>query len=164
MTVGSSVTVCFQIYEFNSTSTVQLNATALLGISGIPPQGGSEFSALSNFTVSSSPEQVTMGGPDNLNEGVIVSYSITPRPGTSGSYYVGFFDGPAILTSDGPVGSSCGEGRVVVGDGQPDYTCDGGCICGPTGAECFRIPGLSYPLAADAIYYIVPDNPPAEAQ
>ena len=164
VTVGSSITVCFQVYDFNSTSTFQLNATALLGFEGFsggPSTGGGPFHVgLGNFTISSVPSLITMGGPDNLNEGTVVSYSITPKPEANGSYFVGLFNRPAtILFSDGPAqADSCGEYELVVGNGYPDYAwiCSGGCTCGPAGSEYFMIPGLSYPLAGGAVYYRVP--------
>jgi hypothetical protein len=156
-TGASPATICFQIYEFNSTSTVTLNTTKLLSITGFPvPLGGSEFGGMRNFTVSPSIAQVTLGGPNDTNEGVVIAYAIAARPGASGTYFIEL--GGFLLGGEGP-GELCtgGAGELVAGDGQPNYALPGSCILeGPNNpGPTYAIAGVGYNVPGNELYYRV---------
>jgi hypothetical protein len=154
-TGASSATICFQIYEFNSTSTVTLNTTKLLSITGFPaPLGGSVFSGIQNFTISPSIAQVTLGGPNDTNEGTIIAYTISARPGASGTYFIeleGF-----LLGGEGP-GELCtgGAGELVAGNGQPNYALPGSCVLESpiSPGHTYAIPGVGYDVYGNVLYY-----------
>ena len=148
---GTPATICFQIYEFNSTSIIALNTTKLFSITGYPvPNGGSVFSGKTNFTVSPSVAQIFLGGPNSTNEGAIIAYSISAKPGLSGTYFMQL---AGFLLGDSP-GELCtgGAGQLVAGNGQPNYALPGSCILeGSTGP--YSIPGVGYKVPGNTLYY-----------
>jgi hypothetical protein len=125
----SPALICVSFYYYNQTSTLQLNTTSQLAVFGWPtnPTGTYfSFDASRNFTIDATPASVTLGGPENKNEGVIVTYSITAVPGTSGSFDL-LTD--AIL----PSGLNChGDFELMVGTGLPDFYRGGSCALIPT--------------------------------
>jgi len=148
---ASPATICFQVYEFNSTSILMLNTTKLLSITGFPvPNGGVVFSGIQNFTVSPSVAKVSLGGPNNTNEGTIIAYKIAAKPGASGTY---FMELAGFLLGNSP-GELCtgGAGQLVAGNGQPNYALPGSCMIeGSTGH--FPIPGVGYTVPGNTLYY-----------
>jgi len=151
VTGASPATICFQVYEFNSTSVLTLNTTKLLSIIGFPvPHGGSVFSGIQNFTVSPSVAQVSLGGPNNTNEGTVIAYKIAAKPGASGTY---FMELAGFLLGNSP-GEICtgGAGQLVAGNGQPNYALPGSCI-GETSTGPFSIPGVGYTVPGNTLYY-----------
>jgi len=151
---NSPVTICFQVYEFNSTSEVTLNTTDLLSITGYPaPHGGAVFSGIGNFTVSSSVDYLSIGGPDNANEGTIVAYTITSKPGASGTYFMQLAGGYLL---GGDPGETCtgGAGELVAGNGQPNYALPGNCITHVySSVQTYTIPGVTYQIVGNYLYY-----------
>jgi len=150
----SSATICFQIYEFDSASAVTLNTDKLLQIVGYPvPLGGSVFSGAANFTVSPSVAQVNLGGPTEINEGMLVAYTISAKPGASGTYFVDLQG--YLLGGEGP-GELCtgGAGELVAGNGHPNYALPGSCMQEvPTSTDTYAIPGVAYNVPANELYY-----------
>ena len=130
--------ICLQIYYYNSTTSMILNTSQALSIWASKPVGnGSDISqrplsGASNFTVTASPSRLTVGGPDNENEGAVIAYAITAKPGASGTYWLGVLKSNSqssyMINSGFPL--SCGyDGELVAGNGQPDYAqFRGGCI------------------------------------
>lgn len=117
---NSTAHLCVRYYYYNSTATETLNLDQQLYFSEF--NDAKILSASSNFTVGESPRTVTLGGPANVNEGVLVVYSITPKLNSNGSY---------MLTIPGwlyPSFEACQPTlHIVVGNGQPDYLRDSGC-------------------------------------
>jgi hypothetical protein len=152
---SSAAIVCLQFYEFDPNSSITLNATNLLFIDGSKPDPGSCLGCIEevlmggNFTVVASQEQVIVGGPSNANEGTVVAYAITSRPGASGTYALG-------VEGNEPGGLSCTDyGELIAGSGEPNYAIMGTCVVfgsdGPT--HTFTIPGISYPLLGNTLYF-----------
>ncbi len=99
-------------------------------------------------------DKVILGGPTNANEGILVAYTITAKPGASGAYFMGM---PGWELGSQPESCTGGTGRLVAGNGQPNYVHPGSCISysqPPVGsAQLFFIPGVSYSLYSDKLYY-----------
>ena len=72
---------------------MQISSFNVFGIAGYR-QFNSTFSngfdASSNFTITASSANITLGGPQNLNEGILVEYSIHANPNSSGTYNYDF--------------------------------------------------------------------------
>ncbi|MGH9918246.1 MAG: hypothetical protein ACRD6W_05160 [Nitrososphaerales archaeon] len=149
---SSPAVICLQLYDFNSTSPIVLNTTSLLSILGPGPSG----SGAENFTITTSQDQLTMGGPSNLNEGTIVAYAITAQPGASGTYGLHI---NAWQINQG--GEECGlEGILIAGTGQPDYTKGITSLCiyleVPTPTP-YSIPGVNYNIGSNEVYFKMVD-------
>ncbi|MGH9918245.1 MAG: hypothetical protein ACRD6W_05155 [Nitrososphaerales archaeon] len=169
----SPATVCVELYYF-SASPESLNLTNPLSI--VAEQGTqngetNSFSGSSNFTVSSSQEEIVMGGAGSQNEGTLVAFSIAAEPGASGTYYLGFAIGGLaayLLESQEPVICKY-YGYIEAGDGQPSYTtyvppttcltisssyyCD--TTTSASSSACETVPGVSYPLVDGNLYFRV---------
>ena len=88
---SSPAVICVQLYEFNSTSLITVNTTNLISIQGSQAiQGGvrEPVNGAGNFTVAASQRQVVLGGPTNAGEGTLVAFTITAKPGASGTYSI----------------------------------------------------------------------------
>lgn len=123
---GSPATLCVAYYYYDTTSTMQLNFNQTLSIFGWPTNRSGQattFGAGTNFTITSEPGSATIGGPDNLNEGILVTYTITANPGASGTYELNL--GGSLLPSMEGCGS---ELTVVAGSGSPNYMGPSVCI------------------------------------
>ena len=148
-----AVTICFQVYEFNSTAPIVLNTTKLLWIFGFPaPNEGAEFSGVRNFSVSASVAQLSLGGPSNLNEGTTIAYALSAKPGASGTYFMalqGWLLGPEPMACTG------GAGQLIAGNGRPAYAIPGSCMLPGdlTSANGFAILGVDYRVISDNLYY-----------
>jgi hypothetical protein len=169
---SSPVIICVQLYEFNSTAPILLNVTSLLLIESSRPTQGNGGDGLSNgagnFTVVGSQNQLLLGGPSNINEGTVVAYAITARPGASGTYTLAI-PGWDVGDSGGGGPLRCAEsGDLVTGSGQPDYEIIGGCIFeyttsspgSPTitnSTQSFQIPGVNYGIMSDNLYFKIID-------
>jgi len=149
---GSHVTICLQLYEFNSTSPVLLNSTQILRIYGFSLQGGSAFIGAGNFTVIPSATQFSIGGPRNENEGIILEYSITAKTGASGTYHVELYG--MLLAGSQPEVCTGGAGDLVAESGRPNYATPGSCVIGLGPSEgAFVVPGVNYGVAGNELYY-----------
>ena len=148
---SSPIIICVKLYEFNSSSPILLNLTSLLYIQGSESAGFNESSGDGNFTVTASQNQLLIGGPSNANEGIVVGYSVTAKPGASGTYGVGL-PGWLVGSDGGPVfGSGCTDGELVAGNGSPSYVLGGECLdcvstssgssAQSTSSQSFTIPG-----------------------
>ncbi len=155
---SSPAIICVQVYWFNSTSPIVLNATSLLQIEGCegcgttPGEGEQLPDAGANFTVAASVDQLTLGGPANAGEGTVLAYSITAKAGASGTYQLavqGAQLGEDELWESGP------NGNLVAGNGQPNYVPPGGTILPITisGGTSFTIPGVGYTVSAGILCY-----------
>jgi len=124
LTVNANFTagiLCVQYYyygvqplTFNTTSQLQV-----FGARNVTNGHGTEFDASSNFSISSSPAIETIGGTSNQNEGAFVIYTINPRAGSNGTYWLNL---GWVSTPHGQV-LKCGtEFKLVSGNGVPDYT------------------------------------------
>lgn len=164
LVVGTSspAVICVQLYELSSSPTL-LNLTSLLHILG-PEPGAFESSPAGNFTVVPSQDVLLIGGPSNANEGTVVAYSITAKPGASGTYAVGL-PGWLLGGRDGGVfGAACTDGQLIVGNGQPNYLSGGSCLVMVTSSsssstnagstQSFTIPGASDPYS-NTLYFKV---------
>jgi hypothetical protein len=168
------VVICLQLYYYNPTAPVTVNVSQALFIHALTyiPNGSSSyarsFSGASNFTVMSSQNQLVLGGPNNENEGAILAYSITAKPGASGTYELSFIPsaGTSNLMLDSQEPLQCGYyGQLVAGNGQPNYVQITQCITytttnqdsasttTATSSDYHTIPGIQYPLLNDLIYF-----------
>jgi hypothetical protein len=124
---SSAAVLCVRAYFFSSNQTYTADASKLLGINAYSANN-TYFDGSSNFTVIPSPDQVTIGGPNNQNEGAVMAYAMIAKPGASGTYQIGL-SSTWVLGPDGP--EQCGYyGELVAGTGQPNYIIRGfsGCI------------------------------------
>jgi hypothetical protein len=81
----SPAIICLQLYYF-AASPETFNVTGALSIKAQQSaQGGRQFNGEANFTVVASQAQVVLGGPANENEGTVVAYAVTAKPGASGT-------------------------------------------------------------------------------
>jgi hypothetical protein len=116
---NSTAYLCVRFYYYNPNSTMSIDTSNIFGIAGYRPYNTSfstGFDASPNFTISTYPEELTLGGPQNLNEGVSVLYVIHANPNSSGTYNFGF---QATIY---PNFENCnGFSDIVVGDGSPNY-------------------------------------------
>jgi len=127
---NSSAVISIQLYYYNSTTPLSLNLTDILTIQAWQyiPNGSitstRSFNGISNFTLSASQNQIVLGGPTNASEGTTVAYTLTAKPGASGTYELGFLQSwglQAYLLASGEP-TSCGfYGEIVTGNGQPNY-------------------------------------------
>ena len=184
LVVGSTspATVCLQVYWFDPNATATFAATNLL----LPPpceraacevleaSGGIGVTRLeANFTITASQPQLVLGGPTNDSEGAVVAYSITAKPGVSGTYQLVFqgalpVAGQFWLPDYGRVQAlsigiqglqapGCGPLiNLVAGNGQPNYVPPPGATqgCGgPSGGKGGSIPGVSYGVPAEVMCF-----------
>jgi hypothetical protein len=168
---SSPAIICLQVYWFDANTTITLGATSLL----LPTESSArDVSPLANFTVAASQDQILLGGPTNANEGTVVAYSITAKPGASGTYALTVQDsvesvqGPAFLIGVDYIGAhgletqpelhqTCGGPHVdlVAGNGRPNYVPTPGLSECPVsvGGASFSIPGVSYQVPPNVLCY-----------
>jgi hypothetical protein len=100
---NSPAQLCLEYYYYNSTNELTLSPSSqvyMVGIYHVPNSNGSylrlvnssEFSIQATYDGSENNlANVTLGGQNNLNEGIPVLYTITDRNSTlNGPYYIGF--------------------------------------------------------------------------
>lgn len=69
--------LCIRLYYYNETSTINYNTLKQVSIQGF--RHDTSYDASANFSLFAQPSTLTMGGPDNLNEGALVVYTIIGR-------------------------------------------------------------------------------------
>ena len=173
VTVGSSspAIICVQFYYYPSDSFTQLtlNLTDPFSISAptVVPSGSLENTPWvdwgSNFTVTASQSQLVLGGRRIVNEGATVAFAVTAKPGTSGTFFLGFLPSAIVLGSYEP--QNCNYyGLLVAGSGLPKLGDTPLCITyamtslsastGTTGSSSiFTLPGIPYPLLSGDVYF-----------
>lgn len=135
---NTSATLCLKYYYYSSTPQT-FTSSELLQIKGYGSQG-SGFDATSNFTVSASISNFTIGGSNNEGEGTQVVFNISSKPGASGSYVLD------LLGYVLPTLEQCAtEFTLVAGNGAPDYTYIGGCIVVSTSSTSNGTTSNPYP-------------------
>jgi hypothetical protein len=169
----SPAIICIQFYYFNSTAPLTIDFDQVLSIQALQYiQNGTtsyprSFDGGSNFTIATSQAMLSMGGPDNENEGAVVAFALTAKAGASGTYRLNLLSYPGLggsvwmLNPQEPV--RCGYyGELVAGNGQPDYTGVGGfsgCITyttygtTTTTSSSPLIPGVQYPVLTGYVYF-----------
>jgi hypothetical protein len=175
VTAGTSTPalLCVRLFYY-STIPLTVNLTAALSIQALQYiANGSvnyprSFSGASNFTVTASQSQLTMGGPNNENEGATIAYGVTAKSGSSGTYWLSFLksSGLSAYVLDPQEPMSCAfDGELVAGSGQPDYTQGfNGCITYTTtnqsgsttttsSTSTPTVPGIPYSLTTGYIYF-----------
>jgi hypothetical protein len=129
--VGTNATVllCARVYYF-SNATRTLNVSQALGITGWENNPQTGFSGRSNFTIVPSQNELVVGGPNNENEGAVIAWAITAKPGASGSYQLGFSADYILNQGENAQCGAGSTGEVIAGTGQPSYLFTGfsGCI------------------------------------
>ncbi|MDG7007903.1 MAG: hypothetical protein JRN06_06635 [Nitrososphaerota archaeon] len=123
---ANPLVICAEFYYYPDTNTTMevdpLDYISITGVKSVPGGTSSNFSANSDFSITSTPETVAIGGIPNTNEGTPVLFTITARGGVSGIYNLNF---GWLL----PESVNCGhEFSLVSGNGQPDYSFSAGCI------------------------------------
>jgi len=119
---ASVVCVRFFYYDTNSNSTYKIDTLGYLSIDALA-NNGTVISAKNEFLLTADPEMISIGGPLNASEGVVVGYTIQAKVGTSGTFDLGFgWLAPQV--------EDCGhEFSLLAGSGEPDVSIhDGGCI------------------------------------
>jgi len=145
--------ICVQFYYFNSTAPTTLPISVMIQAA----QPNRAFSGDSNFTISASENQLVFGGPQEENEGAVVAFAVTAKPGTSGTYELSF-SGNYMLASTEPV--ECPYyGTLVAGNGQPLYVFPTGCLSyitsGTNTSSLPTIQGVQYPILTNTRYFRV---------
>jgi hypothetical protein len=153
--VGTSTptVICVQFYYFNSTTATTLPTSIKIEAA----QPNRSFGGDSNFTVSASENQLVFGGPESEDEGAVVAFAVTAKPGTSGTYELGF-SGNYMLAPSEP--AECAYyGTLVAGNGHPLYVFPGGCVSyvvsGTATGNLPSIPGIQYPVLTNTLYFRV---------
>jgi hypothetical protein len=114
--------ICVRFYYYYPRSNFTKPVYPLDYISVDGFRNGSSFDASSNFTITAKPGNFSIGGSLNMNEGTIVVYTILAKPGSEGTYNLGFgWLAPQII--------SCGhEFTLKSGSGKPDLSFAAHCI------------------------------------
>jgi hypothetical protein len=130
VTAGTSTptTICVQFYYYDQNATRTLNLTDALSVLAVQylRNGSVEsprtFRGDSNFTITASQTQLVLGGPANENEGTLIGFNITAKPGASGTYHLGFLPSAYLKGKGTQAPESCGYyGQLSAGDGSPNY-------------------------------------------
>jgi len=145
--------VCVQFYYFNSTTPTIMPTSIMIQAT----QPNRSFSGDSNFTISASENQLVFGGPQNENEGDVVAFAVSAKPGASGTYELGF-SGNYMLTPTEP--AECAYyGTLVAGNGHPLYVFPEGCITyntsGTNTSSLPTIQGVPYPILTNTLFFRV---------
>lgn len=103
---NSPAIVCVQFY-YEAFSPLTLNLTdPLIEAPLAVPNGSLENTPWvnwgSNFTVTASQSQLPLGGHAIVNEGSTVAFAITAKPGTSGTFFLGFLPSALLLDPSEP--------------------------------------------------------------
>jgi len=142
--------ICVQFYYFSSAPTAL--ATSMMIQAAQPNR---TFGGDSNFTVSSSANHLVFGGPQNEDEGAVVAFAVTAKPGASGTYEL-VFSGDYMLSGGEPVECYYYE-TLIAGSGSPLYVYPEGCITyavtGTSTGNLPSIPGIQYPILTNTLYF-----------
>ncbi len=95
LTSTSSVDLCISYFYYNSTSTTTFsvpNNIVILGSRNISGTNATRlYDATSLFSITTTSNQIEIGGPSNIGEASVVVFSIGSTQNTpDGEYYVGF--------------------------------------------------------------------------
>ena len=169
VSMNATALLCIRVYYYNYNGTYTLNVTKALDIEAAQYSPSARvFSGASNFTVLTSPNELVIGGPNSTNEGAVIAYALTAKPGASGSYELNFNSVSYVINTNGP--EACGDyGEIVAGTGEPSYLITGfsGCITYRTNVTTNSTKYTKAPIAGpDAfgpttlingdIYFIIP--------
>jgi len=130
VSTNATALLCVRAYYYDSNETYTINATNALDIEALQYSPSVKaFSGASNFTMLESPSELVIGGPNSTNEGAVIAFALTAKPGASGSYELNFNSVSYVINVNEP--EQCGSyGEIVAGDGEPSYLFTGfnGCI------------------------------------
>lgn len=116
--INSTAHICAKYYYYNLNNTITVN-TSLLKVMYYNNSTGSHIDQ--NFTISTSPSSITIGGPNNENEGAVVVYNITPKSGGNGTFE-GSMASMFWMNSGHSEMELCDyRFRIVVGNGVPNF-------------------------------------------
>jgi hypothetical protein len=102
---GSTAKLCVRYFYYNTTLPISLNSLRQLTIYAPVQSSGTLRNADSSFLVSADVSQVQIGGPQQENEGVLVSYTIKSiGSAPSGTYEI------ALSSILYPKDIACGDG------------------------------------------------------
>jgi hypothetical protein len=152
VTVGTNApaVICVQYYYFSSVPTTL--ATSMMIQAAQPNR---TFSGDANFTISASANHLIFGGPQDEDEGAVVAFAVTAKPGTSGTYEL-VFSGDYMLAPMEPAECYYYD-TLVTGSGSPLYVYPEGCITyavtGTSTANLPSIPGIQYPILPNTLYF-----------
>jgi hypothetical protein len=142
--------ICVQYYYFSSVPTTLATSMTIQAT-----QPNRSFSGGSNFTVSTSANHLVFGGPQNEDEGAVVAFAVSTKPGASGTYEL-VFSGDYMLAPMEPAQCYYYD-TLVAGDGSPLYVYPTGCITyavtGTSTASLLSIPGIQYPILTNILYF-----------
>lgn len=114
--------LCVRYFYYGS-QRESINPIDQLTITGASNE--TTFDGSSNFQITTSQTNMTLGGQENLNEGDLIIYSITAKPSASGTYVLSLGWLLPALEQCLP------EILLISGNGLPDYSSYasmGGCI------------------------------------
>jgi hypothetical protein len=120
---NSTVYLCVRFYYYNSTATETFNTASLFGV-GLVETTPNEtaYPPALDFNVTVIPNEVTLGGPSNLNEGEYGIYAISTGDTSNGTYATYF---PAWLY---PSLEDCSIfTSFIVRNPNPSYGLNGSC-------------------------------------
>ena len=122
----STVAICVRYWYYNSTNALAFSPLSAIEILGYPANSSRPHNETSLFTIRSSTDQLQIGGPQVLNEGVAVNYTISLANSSSlsvpsGTYLVsldalfypqwincgGIFMDLIVRNGSGNIGASC---------------------------------------------------------
>jgi hypothetical protein len=105
---GSTAKLCVRYFYYNTTAPITLNSLSQLTIYAPVQSSGTLRNADSSFLLSANASQVLIGGPQQENEGVLVSYTIKSiGSAPSGTYEI------ALSSILYPQDIACGDGKYM---------------------------------------------------
>ncbi|HXW95842.1 MAG TPA: hypothetical protein VEJ19_09075 [Nitrososphaerales archaeon] len=144
--------ICVQYYYFSAVPTTLATSMIIKAV-----QTNRSFSGDSNFTLIASANHLLFGGPQDADEGAVVAYAVTAKPGASGTYEVAF-SGDYMLSPSEP--EECYYyATLVAGNWSPLYAttnfdpCITYAFTGTTPGNLPSIPGVEYPILTDTLYF-----------
>jgi len=154
LAAGQTLNLCLQLYYYSTPggAPATVNLTSFASLESL--FDSHLHSALTNFTMTYTTwttgpgtlQSVQVGGPSNDNEGFVVVYRITPKPGvTSGAY--GLNLGADEPNPDGGVEGCTTDFLIVLGNGVPNYDNVGSCV-GMTASQSAGTPYIPDQLVA----------------
>jgi hypothetical protein len=160
----SPAILCVKLYYFNSSAPLTLNLSNTISIS--QSTNPVALGGNSNFTVGVSQDQLVLGGPLNENEGTVVAYSLTSKPGVNGTYSLSiggpspYITGPEVAPQ---IPEQCGSYGSLFAGMQPVRSFETMCITyantstssTPGSPTAPSIPGIQYPILQNHLYFEV---------
>jgi len=123
---NSTAEICVEFFYYNPIQTTTIaNPLNQFQLTGYSEVNGTtqDYNATSDFSIAASPSaNITIGGPNNMNEGILVVYSLTPKPNVTGYFMLNFgWMAPSAMM--------CTEGTpLTVGNTFTIPNIIGGCI------------------------------------